>query len=238
MAELHVFRGEEPLARAAAERVIDAAAAAVEARGRFRLGLSGGTTPLALYRALASDTLRGSLDWSRVWVVFADERAVPPDDPQSNYRAAQENLLGVVGVPREHVHRMHGEHPDLEAAAQQYETYVAEPLDLLILGIGEDAHVASIFPGSPLVMERIRRVAAVLDSPKPPPRRLTVTPRVIREARQVMTLATGPGKTSAVARALEGDTDMRQYPARMLREVVWYVDRAASAALKEPGSES
>jgi 6-phosphogluconolactonase len=230
-----VLDGEEPLAEAVAARLAEVAAMAAAARGRFDLGLSGGRTPAGSYRSLAAEPWRSRLPWAITHVWFADERAVPPDDPDSNYRLVRETLLEPLGLDAHRVHRMKGEAPDLEAAARDYDAELPGPLDALLLGVGEDGHVASIFPGSPLTMERVRRVAAVPDAPKPPPRRLTITPRVIREARAVIVLATGPAKTDAVALALEGAADIRRVPARMLREYEWFTDRAAAAGLTTVG---
>jgi 6-phosphogluconolactonase len=132
---------------------------------------------------------------------------------------------------------MKGEYPDLTAAAEEYEAHLRAPLDLLLLGIGEDGHVASLFPGAVAVAERERRVLPVLDAPKPPPRRLTLTPRAIAEAREVLVLATGPGKARAVAAALEGATEPEELPARLVRDRVWLLDREAAAALRSrPGA--
>ena len=230
---VQVFDDLDALARAAAERIATAAEGAVRAHGRFDFGLSGGRTPAGLYRALASPAFRERLDWPRVRIYFADERAVPPTDERSNFRLARESLIDAAGISPKHVHRMKGEYPELDVAVEEYEAHLNEPLDALVLGVGEDGHIASIFPGSPLVMERIRRVAAVTDSPKPPARRLTVTPRVIREARRVLALAAGEEKAHAVARALEGAADIREVPARMLREYEWFIDRAASRELRD-----
>jgi len=231
MTELHVVDPSADWIRFGAEHIAGAADAAVRARGRFHVGLSGGRTPAGVYRALANAPVRDRVDWARVFVYFADERAVPPNDPESNFRLAREALIDPAAIPARNVHRMKGDYTDLDAAVEEYEAHLVERLDLLVLGIGEDGHTASIFPGSPLVMERTRRVALVSDSPKPPPVRLTITPRVIREAREVLVLATGGDKAGAVARALEGTTDMRELPARMLRECVWLLDHAAAANL-------
>jgi 6-phosphogluconolactonase len=231
MTEIHVVDPSAERARFGADRIAAAAEAAIRERGRFHLGLSGGRTPAELYRTLANPPIREHIEWSRVAIYFADERAVPPTDAESNYRLARETLIDVARIPPPNVHRMKAESADLDAAVVEYEAHLPARLDLLVLGIGEDGHTASIFPGSPLVMERTHRVAIVRDSPKPPKVRLTVTPRVIREAREVLVLATGAGKASAVARALEGTTDMRELPARMLRECVWLIDQAAAAGL-------
>jgi len=224
---VHVFDAPADLAREAARQV--AGRIAAQSPGRpFRLGLSGGRTPVELYRNLA----RTSLDWDGVELFFADERAVSPTDPESNYWMVRKVLIEPAGITPGRVHRMRAEQEDLEAAAREYEPQLAEPLDLLILGVGEDGHVASLFPGSPLLVERRRRVAPVLDSPKPPPRRLTVTPLAFEESREVMVLAIGAAKSRAVALALEGEVEPDAFPARLVRDREWYVDAAAGSVLQ------
>jgi 6-phosphogluconolactonase len=226
-----IFDDLDVLAASAAERVAAAARARLGERGRFALGLSGGRTPGRLYRRLASPPLRDSVDWNRVRIFFADERAVPPTDPESNFRMARETLIDPAGIAPTHVHRMKGEYPDLEAAAVEYEAHLTEPLDLLILGVGEDGHTASLFPGSPLARERSRRVAVVRDSPKPPPARLTITPRVIAEAREIIVLATGVEKADAVARALADSADPLDVPASLAQGGCWHLDRPAASRI-------
>ncbi len=235
MAEIQIFNDMASLARAAAEAIVAAAQPRIEARGQFSLGLSGGRTPEPLYHALASPELRAQINWTRVRVFFADERAVPPTHPESTYRLVRETLIDVVRIPPINVHRMKGDYPDLEAAVEEYEAHLTGPLDVLVLGVGEDGHTASIFPGSPLVEERTRRVALVTDAPKPPPLRLTVTGLVLREAHRVMVLATGTEKSAAVARALEGEVEPRELPARLLRNREWYLDPGAAARLERVG---
>jgi 6-phosphogluconolactonase len=231
MAMIFVHEDIEALARAAAIHIGNEADRALRDRGGFRLGLSGGGTEIATYRALAELNAERPLDWSRVDVLFADERAVPPDHPDSNYGRVREVLLDAVGIPAQRVHRIRGELDVLAQAADEYESHLVEPLDVLTLGIGPDGHTASIFPGKPTVMERVRRAMAVTDSPKPPARRITATPRVIREARMVMVLVAGVAKSHAVMQALEGDVDIRTVPARMLRPYSWFLDRAAASGL-------
>jgi 6-phosphogluconolactonase len=128
---------------------------------------------------------------------------------------------------------MRADADELEAAAREYEAHLAEPLDLLLLGIGEDGHTASLFPGSPLLDERLRRVAVVLAAPKPPPRRLTVTSRTIGEARAVLMLANGDPKAEAVMKALADSGETRDCPARLARAGEWLVDREAGVYLSE-----
>jgi 6-phosphogluconolactonase len=229
---VRIFEDAAALAAAAAAAVAETLAERIAALGRASLGLSGGRTPVATYRALAAELLRSSVDWKRVRIFFADERAVPPGDPESNFRLARETLIDALRVPPRNVHRMKGEYAELEAAVEEYEAHLTEPLDTLVLGVGEDGHVASLFPGTPLVTESVRRVALVSDSPKPPARRITLTARALAEARRVLVLATGAEKAEAVARALEGDVDPRELPARLVRARDWFLDRAAAAGLR------
>ena len=231
MGSVRVFEDAGALADAAAAAIAEGLAAGLEALGRASLGLSGGRTPVATYRALAAAPEHSGVDWSRVRVYFADERAVPPGDAASNFRLARETLIDPLRIPPRNVHRMKGEYPDLAVAAEEYEAHLTEPIDALVLGVGEDGHVASLFPGSPLVDERARRVAWIADSPKPPARRLTLTARALAEARRVLVLATGTEKAEAVAGALEGHAEPRALPARLVRDRDWYLDRTAAASL-------
>ena len=227
-----IFPDAERVADAAATDVAAALVAAVGARGRAGLMVCGGGTPVGLYHRLAA--LAGAPghgagpDWALVHIYFADERAVPPDDEASNYRLVRETLAEPAGVPAANVHRMPADEPDLDAAAERYEAILPATVDTVILGLGEDGHVASLFPGSSLLAERRRRVAAVIDAPKPPPRRLTVTPRVLDEARSVIVLATGSAKAGAVANAWTDEGVPS--PARRLRDRDWYIDRLAAGS--------
>ena len=229
MSERVVLADPAAVARAAADRLTAVAASTLEGGGLFRLGLAGGRTPEALYRLLASPEYRPRVDWDRVQVWFSDERDVPPTEPESNYWWIRKILLEPVGVPPRGIHRMKADAPDLEAAASAYEAELDSPLDFLILGIGEDGHTASLFPGSPLLEEGRRRVAAVYDSPKPPERRMTLTPLAFTEAGRVMVLATGLPKAEAVAKVFTPDGDPKHCPARILRAYDWVIDQAAAS---------
>lgn len=230
-----IFPDADRLSAAAAGEVAAALVAAIEARGRAELMVCGGRTPVELYRRLAGlDGAQGrppAPDWGRVHITFTDERAVPPDDEASNFRMVRDTLTAPARVPTANVHRMPADLPDLDAAAAGYEGLLPTRIDLVILGLGEDGHVASLFPGSPLLGESRRRVAAVTDAPKPPPRRLTVTPRVLDEARRVIVLATGSAKAEAVANAWADDGVAS--PARRLRGRDWLVDQTAAGATFE-----
>jgi 6-phosphogluconolactonase len=200
---------------------------AIAERGSCALGLSGGRTPEPVYRALASAS---SIDWKRVDVFFSDERAVPPDHAESNYRMVYLALLSRVAIPAGQVHRMEAERPDRETAAREYELALPPRLDVLVLGMGPDGHTASLFAGSEALDERRRLVVPVLGA-KPPAERLTITPPVIEAARKVAVIATGKDKAAMVARAVEGPLAPQAVPAQLARRGVWFLDRAAAACL-------
>lgn len=198
-------------------------------RPRCAIALSGGTTPGPVYAALAAENLARRVAWDRVDVFFADERAVPSGDPDSNFRMVSETLLSRVAIPPAQIHRMEGDRTDLAAAAAAYDRELPPALDVLVLGMGADGHTASLFPGSPALTER-RRVV-VVDSPKPPPRRLTITPVVIAAARHIAMIVTGTEKAAAVALAQGGEEPARAIPAVLARHGVWFLDPQAAARL-------
>lgn len=204
-------------------------AAATRARGRCALALPGGTSPWSTLRILGAGPLAASLDWTKVDVYFGDERAVPPDDPRSNYWMVMESLVaGLRPPPR--VHRMEADRKDLERAAVDYARLLPGRLDVLLLGMGPDGHTASLFPGSAALGEQ-RRVVSVV-APKPPAVRLTITPPVIAAAREVAVLASGPEKAEAVRRALEGPRAVREVPVQLAAHGVWFLDPAAASRLE------
>jgi 6-phosphogluconolactonase len=204
-------------------------AGAIAERGACTVALAGGRTPEPVYRELATGS---RIDWKRVQVFFGDERAVPPDHPDSNYAMVYSALLSRVPIPTGQVHRMEAERPDLEAAAREYARVLPEQLDILVLGMGPDGHTASLFPGSPVVDERQRLVVPVL-GPKPPPQRLTITPPVIEAARSVAVIATGKDKAEMVARAVEGPWAPGEIPVQLARRGRWFLDQAAAARLTD-----
>lgn len=205
----------------------------VASRGRCDLALAGGSTPRPVYRRLAREP---GVDWPSVRVYFGDERAVPPDDPRSNFRMAREELLDRLPEGPARVSRMRAERDDLASAAEAYAATLPEPLDVLLLGIGEDGHTASLFPGSPALEEGSRRVVPSR-SPDPPARRLTVTPPVIEGARSRVVLAAGERKAPAVRAAVEGEGPARDCPARLARPGTWVLDRGAARALSRSPEE-
>jgi 6-phosphogluconolactonase len=154
------------------------------------------------------------VDWPRTDLFWGDERAVPPDDPDSNYGLARSLWFGASGLPPERVHRMPAESPDLEAAARAYEEALTSRfgsppvLDIVLLGVGPDGHVCSLFPGHALLRESRSFVAAISDSPKPPPRRLTLTLPVLASARLLVVAALGEAKAAAMGRALHDQSSL------------------------------
>jgi 6-phosphogluconolactonase len=200
---------------------------AIAGRGACSVCLAGGRTPEPVYRALASAS---SIDWTRVDVFFGDERAVPPDHPDSNYLMVHRVLLARVPIPAGQVHRMEAERSDQEAAARQYERVLPPQLDILVLGMGPDGHTASLFPGSAALDEQQRRVVPVIGA-KPPPQRLTITPPVIEAARRVAVIATGEDKAAMVGRAIEGPLAPKDVPVQLARRGTWFLDQAAAARL-------
>jgi 6-phosphogluconolactonase len=206
------------LAEALARRVEVEAARAFELDRTFGIVLTGGSIAPAFFPRLA----RLELDWARVRFLWGDERAVPADHEESNFRVARELWLEPAQVPASSVRRMPADAPDLALAAAAYAAKLAavagEPprVDLALLGVGDDGHVASLFPGHPLLAERKATVAAVLDSPKPPPRRLTLTLPTLAGARLVVVAALSAGKAAAMAAAL-GDPSSELPVAMVLR---------------------
>jgi 6-phosphogluconolactonase len=228
--EIHADAGA--LMRVAAGAIVEAAAAAIRARQRFVIALSGGSTPNALYRLLASDAYAGRVDWPRVEIFWGDERCVAPDDPASNYRGARELLLDRVPVAAARVHRIEGE-ADPGGAAAAYErelraafstpagppsTAAGSRFDVVLLGLGADGHTASLFPGTPAVRERERWVVAHrVDAT--PSWRVTLTPSVFNAAAQVLFLVSGRDKAAALRRVLEGPSEPDVVPARAIQPI-------------------
>src|SRR6266851_3766200 len=203
-----------------AEDVAAAAAASISEvlwKGARTLVLAGGTTPKRCYELLSTM----EVDWGRVSVLFGDERCVRPDHPESNYRMAREALLDRVAPAT--VNRMPAElGPDEGAELYAHVVETVSPLDVVVLGVGEDGHTASLFPGHPMLKAR-GLVVGIHDSPKPPPERVTLTLNALQAAKTVLILATGEGKADAVARAKRGEV-----PSGMIAGARWLIDRAAA----------
>jgi 6-phosphogluconolactonase len=188
--------------------------------GARSLVLAGGTTPRRCYELLS----RLEVEWGRVTVLFGDERCVRPDHPDSNYRMAREAMLDRVAPAT--VHRIPGElGPDEAAGLYSHVVAALAPLDIVLLGVGEDGHTASLFPGHP-ALEMKGWAIGIRDAPKPPPQRVTLSLPALRGARRVIILATGAGKADAVAKAKRGEV-----PSGMIAGARWLIDRDAAALL-------
>jgi 6-phosphogluconolactonase len=237
---IQIFKDGTALSLAAAEHFAETVTDAVTKRGRFLAALAGGNTPLPLFRLLAELPYRQQLPWSRMVFFWGDERCVPPDDPQSNFKQAWQAWLAHVPIPEENVHRIKGE-LDPTAATRDYaeqlkafaEGALAWPrLDWVLLGLGGDGHTASLFPGSPADIDaKLAAIHVTADHEDRPAERVSLTPNVFNAARKVVFLATGEEKARALANTLTGGRDPLRWPAQRIHpaegEVWWFVNEAA-----------
>ncbi len=212
---------------------------ALASTGRFAVSLSGGSTPKTLYGLLAAAPFRDRFPWDRTHLFFGDERFVPPDHPDSNYRMAREAMIAHVPIPAEQVHpwqtNVDPEHAALHYADTLKRFYGADTLDparplfdVMFLGLGEDGHTASLFPGVAALSERTAWTAAVIGA-KPEPR-LTLTYPLLDSSRAVAFLVSGSGKRDILARALGGDPTLPAVGVRPAGELIWFTDQAAHPA--------
>ena len=237
------------LAPALADLVATKASAAIASRGRFTLALAGGTTPKAAYGLLADGPFAGRIDWSRVLLFWGDERCVPPDDPLSNYRMVKEALIERVPIPPTNVHRIRGEVDPRDAAAD-YEALLrgllgvdptadtpAQGLDLVLLGLGEDGHTASLFPNQRAARASRRWVVAEY-VPAVTMWRVTLAPAVLNSAADVAFTVAGTVKARVLQQVVEGPYQPDRLPAQLVRpsrgSLTWLVDQAAAAQLSAP----
>jgi 6-phosphogluconolactonase len=236
--DLRVCTDVHDLSCRAAEAAVTTINDAVRTAGKCSIVLSGGSTPRTLYRLLASQ-FRTQIPWAHVQVFWGDERYVPPEDPSSNYRMAKETLLDHVPCPAANIHPMPTHFPSADAAARDYELTLRNHFveqwphfDLVLLGIGDDGHTASLFPGSLALAERTRWVVAA-QAPVAPQLRLTLTLPALSRAAAVSVLVAGATKAEALRHVLEGAGDWIRYPAAGVRlgtgSVIWWADREAAA---------
>ena len=245
--EVRVVSDEAALHTVAAAEVATALADAVRERGQASLVLSGGSTPRGVYAALASgEDLPAAVPWSKTHIFWGDERHVPPDHPDSNFRMANESLLAHVAIPAGHVHRIAAELADPALAAARYEKIVREVLgpadgtprfDVVLLGLGADGHVASLFPNSPALMPDAPLVAAPFVASQNA-HRITMTLPLVNGARVVIGLVSGTGKATAVREVLQPRPDTPVLPGRLVEpqdgRLLWLLDRAAATQLAPP----
>lgn len=236
---VRIYADFPALSRAAAEEFVRCGRAAIEQRGRFDVALSGGSTPRSVYSLLAS-AHAASLPWEKVHLFFGDERHVPPDDPQSNYRMIRESLLATDAITAI-THRIEAEQPADEAATRYEEELrkhfevrpPAQPrFDLVWLGLGTDGHTASLFPNTAALQEQRRVVVANL-VPQLQTERITLTFPALNQARRIIFLAAGADKAMVLAEVLGDAKGKESYPAQSVRpvdgELLWMIDTAAAA---------
>lgn len=241
MSDLHILEDTTALAQEAADRFVAASEEAIENRGQFMVALSGGSTPQEAYSRLADPMLATQVSWRNVHLFWGDERCVPPDHPDSNYRMARKTMIQKVPIPQANVHRIQGElDPDLaaEAYADELRTVFGSEerprFDLVILGLGQDGHIASLFPGSLALRETEHWVLAVFAEALQS-WRVTLTPPVLNSARQLSFLVAGKSKADRLQEVLEGEAQIEPLPAQLIQpvngQVTWLVDQAAAARL-------
>lgn len=250
--KIHIFPGLKDISMALASRVARVAEQAATARGRFTVALSGGSLLNILSPPLITDPLRSLIHWTSWDVFWADERCVPVLSPDSNFAAASRLLFKHVDIPREQIHAI-DDTLDPREAARAYQSTIKKILqpsngqlprfDLILLGMGQDGHTASLFPGHELLQEKRKWVAPVLDAPKPPPERITLTLPVINQAREVIFVVTGAEKASALRAVFYEQDHGQSLPAALVDpsqgHLKWLVDEAAARELiPVPGQDS
>ncbi len=233
----------QDLFQAAADELLQAASEAVKQRGLFAIALSGGSTPKNLYALIAANAVTMP-PWDKWFFFWGDERHVPPQDPESNFRMTQESLLSKISVPAGNVFRIPAENPDAAAVAEAYELTLRTFFDLkagelprfdvVLLGLGPDGHTASLFPETAALQEKSRLVVANWVE-KFKTYRITLTLPVLNASRRVMFLVSGMDKAPALREVLQGNAPANKYPSKLVRpsegKLVWFVDRAAASEL-------
>ncbi len=239
--KVNIYANRDALSVALSAHVVRLAAKAFEEKGRFRVALSGGSLMDIIIPSLSSNPLRDTVNWSSWHVFWADERWVPWSSPESNYGVAAQRFFCRVTIPDEQIYATDDSLNPSETA-KAYESVLAKVFqpgtgqvprfDLMLLGVGEDGHTASLFPNHPVLNETLRWVVPVLEAPKPPPIRITMTLPVINNARNVFFVAAGPGKSNIMSKLLKPGGKQPELPAQRVKpsdgELQWFVDRAAA----------
>lgn len=241
---IRTFPDLQALSRAAADFFVQLSSTSVSEKGRFSVALTGGSTPRPLYHLLTSPEFMERIDWSCVHLFWGDERCVPPEHPDSNYRMADDALLSQVPIHAENIYRMSGE-MDPGQAAGVYEKELRNffkgreipKFDMILLGLGTDGHTASLFPDSPALKEKIRLVLSDTSPERKHPR-LTLTLPVINHAANILFLVAGKEKARILAQVLDEKKEPDRIPAKAVRprsgRLFWFVDEAAASDLKKP----
>jgi len=226
------------IADAAAEKIISLADAAISERGKFSIALSGGSTPKTLFSLLATDVYSRRVGWKNWQIYFGDERCVPPEHPDSNFRMASEAMLNHVAIPAENIHRMKGE-IDPQQSAVEYGRLLKQNfgdggLEVILLGMGDDGHTASLFPHTAALEETHHRCVANYVE-KLNAWRITMSAPFINRAAQVIIMVSGAAKAARIQQVLNGPPDPKTLPIQMVApangEVLWVLDKPAAAEL-------
>lgn len=237
---ISIFPDKSSLANAAADLFVATAQDAISKKGKFTVSLTGGSTPEQLYTLLATPAYRDQIDWKDVWVFWGDERWVPLDDARSNARMSAETLLNHVAIPHEQIFPMYKDGVEPAAYAAEYEAVLHKVLgdegafDLILLGMGDDGHTASLFPGTSVLNETQKWVDAYFLEPQGM-YRITLTAPLINKAKKIVFAMFGANKAPALYEVLEGAPNIQTYPSQLIKpadgELIWLVDETAAANL-------
>ena len=242
--EIQIVENPAELASVAAGEFERLAKEAIEKKGSFNVALSGGSTPKAMFDLLRGDRYKDTIPWSKIHLFWGDERHVPPDDEDSNYRMTKEHLFSSIPILPENIHRVEAEKPNAKEVAANYERELRQhfnlseneipQFDLVFLGMGDDGHTASLFPGTDVVHDSEHLVAAPWVA-KFDSHRITLTPKVINNADRIIFLVKGEDKAEALVRVIEGKKNINLYPAQVVNpthgSLLWLCDREASSKL-------
>ncbi len=239
---IQIFPDLEVLSHHAASIFINLPESCITSHGRFTVAISGGSTPRRLYALLGSEQYRNSVDWNHVHFFWVDERCIPEENEESNFKLAFDLLLSKVHIPRENIHRIKGEESP-EKAAREYEDDIKRffgisglpVFDLIILGMGEDGHTASLFPRS-LSLKETERFAAPVYRERPEVNRTTLTLPVLNNASQILFLVSGKSKADMVQKILGEGHKKEPYPAGLIKpthgKLLWFIDKEAASKLR------
>lgn len=240
--QLHVYKDSAEVSRAAAEWVVNLIQEKLKTQPQFTWLLSGGSTPKQLYSLLAAPEFKDRIEWEKLHLFFGDERVVPFTDDRNNGKMVQKSLLEHVPVPKNQVHFIDTSLPP-ELSAEEYEGLLhqyfddkSSSFDLAMLGVGDDGHTLSVFPGSPLVHEKKKWVVSLF-LPSQNMHRISLTPVLVNIADSIVFLATGASKASVIKEVMNGDFNPEKYPAQLIRPVIgelhWFMDEVAAELVKE-----
>ena len=237
---IQIFKDSTELTQAAAEQFVAAAQEAVAQKGKFTVALTGGSSPVQLHKLLAQSPYKEQVPWEQTYIFWGDERWVPLTDDKSNAKMAFDTLLNLVPIPKDHIFPMFGDGEpeefalDYEKLLQQHFSQEAPQFDLILLGMGDDGHTASLFPGTQVLSENSRWVQAYYLKPQSM-YRITLTAPIINQAKKIIFLTFGQNKANALYEVLEGNRNPGQYPSQLIQpqkgEVLWFVDEAAASKL-------